>query len=84
MTDSNSVMVRASASGAGGRGFDLGPGHTKDFKNGTSGLPCLALSIIKQALASLLSKQNIASLTSHVLYEKVRKKGPKIINVCIH
>ena len=36
-TDSDSVMVRASASGAGGRGFDPGPGHTKDFKNGTSG-----------------------------------------------
>ena len=35
--DSDSVMVRASASVAGGRGFDPGPGHTKDFKNGTSG-----------------------------------------------
>ena len=35
--DSYSVMVRASASEAGGRGFDPGPGHTKDFKNGTSG-----------------------------------------------
>ena len=34
---SDSVMVRASASGAGGRGFNPGPGHTKDFKNGTSG-----------------------------------------------
>ena len=30
-------MVRASALGAGGRGFNPGPGHTKDFKNGTSG-----------------------------------------------
>ena len=28
-------MVRTSASGAGGRGFDPGPDHTKDFKNGT-------------------------------------------------
>ena len=37
ITDSDSVMVRASASGAGGRGFDPGPGHTKAFKNGTSG-----------------------------------------------
>ena len=37
LTDFDSVMVRASASGAGGRGFDPGPGHTKDFKNGTSG-----------------------------------------------
>ena len=35
--DSDSVMVRASALGAGGRGFDPGPGHTKDFKNGTIG-----------------------------------------------
>ena len=31
-TDSDGVMVRASASGAGGRGFDPGPDHTKDFK----------------------------------------------------
>ena len=54
-------MVRTSASGAGGRGFDPGPGHTKELW-----LPCLALSIIRQALASLLPKQNIASLTSHV------------------
>ena len=37
LTDFDSVMVRASASGAGGRGFDPGLGHTKDFKNGTSG-----------------------------------------------
>ena len=37
ITDSNSIMVRASALGEGGRGFDPGPGHTKDFKNGTSG-----------------------------------------------
>ena len=58
-TDTDSVMVRASASGAGGRGFDPGPGHTKDFKNGTSGYLALALSIIRQALASLLPKQNI-------------------------
>ena len=36
-TDSDSVMVRASDSGAGGRGFDPEPGHTKDLKNGTSG-----------------------------------------------
>ena len=61
-------MVRTSASGAGGRGFDPGPGHTKDFKNGTSG--CLAwrsaFKMIRQALASLLPKQNIALLTSHV------------------
>ena len=26
-------MVRASASGAGGRGFDPGPSHTKDIIN---------------------------------------------------
>ena len=29
---SDSVIVRASASGAGCRGFDPGPDHTKDFK----------------------------------------------------
>ena len=27
-----SVLVRTSASGAGGRGFDHGPDHTKDLK----------------------------------------------------
>ena len=31
-TDSDSVMVRASASEAAGHVFDPGPGHTKDFK----------------------------------------------------
>ena len=30
-------MDRASTLGAGGRGFDPAPGHTKDFKTGTSG-----------------------------------------------
>ena len=29
------LVVRASASRSGGRGFELRPGHTKDFKNGT-------------------------------------------------
>ena len=33
---SNSSAGRASALGAGGTGFNPGPGHTKDFKNGTS------------------------------------------------
>ena len=33
----NSVMVRASALEAQGRGFDPGPHHTKDVKNGISG-----------------------------------------------
>ena len=36
-TGPNSVMDRVSALGAGGRGFDPGPGHTKGIKNGTSG-----------------------------------------------
>ena len=34
---SDSANGRASASGAGGRGFGPGPLHTKDIKNGTSG-----------------------------------------------
>ena len=29
------LVVRASASRSGGRGFEPRPGHTKDFKNGT-------------------------------------------------
>ena len=33
----DSTNGRASASGAGGRGFDPGPRHTKGVKNGTSG-----------------------------------------------
>ena len=36
VTGPDSVMVRASASGTGGRGFDPGPRYTKDAKNGTS------------------------------------------------
>ena len=37
LTDPDSANGRAFASGAGGRGFDPGPGHTKGVKNGTSG-----------------------------------------------
>ena len=33
----DSANGRASASGAGGHGFDPGPRHTKGVKNGTSG-----------------------------------------------
>ena len=36
-TGPDSANGRASASGAGGPGFDLGPRHTKGVKNGTSG-----------------------------------------------
>ena len=45
-------------------------------------LPCLVLSIIRQALASLLLT-NIAQLTLQHLHKKVQKI-PIIINVCIH
>ena len=94
---------RASASGAGGRGFKSRPRHTKGVKNGTSGYlawcsltfvrrreasACLimlstVLSIIRQALASLLLT-NVAQLTSQHLQKEVRKKSLIIINVCIH
>ena len=37
LTSPDSVIVRASASGVGDRGFDPGPRHTKDDKNCTSG-----------------------------------------------
>ena len=37
ITGPDSANGRASASGAGGRGFDPGPRHTKGVKNGTSG-----------------------------------------------
>ena len=57
MTGPDSVMAKASASEAGGRGFDPGPRHTKDVKNGTSGyLAWRSACIIRQALASLLQK----------------------------
>ena len=36
-TGPDSANGRASASGAGGCGFDPGPCHTKGIKNGTSG-----------------------------------------------
>ena len=37
VTGPDTANGRASASGAGGRGFDPGPRHTKGVKNGTSG-----------------------------------------------
>ena len=37
LTGPNIANGRASASGAGGRGFDTRPRHTKGIKNGTSG-----------------------------------------------
>ena len=54
MTGPDSVMVRASASEAGGRGFESGPRHTKDVKNGTSGYLAWRSAFIRLALASLL------------------------------
>ena len=50
-------MVRASASEAGGRGFESGPRHTKDVKNGTSGYLAWRSAFIRLALASLLPKR---------------------------
>ena len=49
----DSSSGRASASGAGGRRFETRPRHTKGVKKWYRWLPCLALSIIRQALASL-------------------------------
>ena len=57
LTGPDSVMVRASASEAGGRGFESGPRHTKDVKNGTSGYLAWRPAFIRLALASLLSKR---------------------------
>ena len=54
-TGPDSVMVRASASGAGGGRFEPGPRHTKDGKNGTSGYLAWCSAFIRQALASLFS-----------------------------
>ena len=56
-TGPDSVMVRASASEAGGRGFKSGPRHTKDVKNGTSGYLAWRSAFIRLALASLLPKK---------------------------
>ena len=72
---------RASASGAGGRGFDSRPRHTKGVKI----VPVATLlSIIRQTLASLLLT-NIAKLTSQHLPKKDKsEKSPIIINDCIH
>ena len=52
---------RASASGAGDRVFESKPRHTKSVKM-VQWLPCLTLTIMSHALASLLT--NIAQLTS--------------------
>ena len=57
ITGPDSVMVRASASEAGGRGFESGPRHTKDVKNGTSGYLAWRSAFIRLALASLLPKR---------------------------
>ena len=48
----------------GGCGFDPGPHHTKDVKNGTSGYLAWRSAFIRQVLASLLS-----------LKKKKKKKG---------
>ena len=63
-TDSDSVMVRASASGAGGRGFDPGPGHTKDFKNGTSGYKLLGTQHYKASTGFSSPKKQKYSITN--------------------
>ena len=58
----DSASDRMSALGVGGRRLKTWPCILNAFKNGTSGwLPCLVLSIIRQALALL-------SLISHNLY----------------
>ena len=53
----DSVMVRASASEAGGHGFEPGPRHTKDVKNGTSGYLAWRSAFIRLALASPKDKK---------------------------
>ena len=53
----DSVMVRASASEAGGRGFESGPRLTKDVKNGTSGY------LIHKASTGFSSPQKIKKIT---------------------
>ena len=49
------VVERPFHRGKGGRRFDTRPRHTKGVKMYTR-LPCLELSIMRQALASLLSQ----------------------------
>ena len=55
-----SLMVRASASGAGGRGFDPQPRQTKVFKTGSSGFPSwimgIALRLARQCVDNGLVK----------------------------
>ena len=69
-------MVRASASGAEGRGFNFGPGHTKDFINGTS----IALSIERQELASVL--QTTTSVIGRLCVFGVLPMVPLVSNIC--
>ena len=59
------------------------PCHAKGIKNGTCGywLPCLVLSIIRQALASLLIT-NIAQLTLQHLQKSPKKKSDD--NQCLY
>ena len=59
-------MVRASASGAGGRGFDPGPGHTKDFKNGTIVAALLGVQHYKASTGFSSPKTKYSITISHV------------------
>ena len=77
-------MVRASASGAGCRGFDPGPGHSKDL------VPVATLLGAQHYKASTgfsspKTKYSIINIAC-LIYKSPNnnKKGPKIINVCIH
>ena len=51
----DSANGRASASGAGGCGFDPGPRHTKNVKNGTSGYLAWRSALYKASTGSSLT-----------------------------
>ena len=57
-----SSIDRALASSAGGTGFEPRPGHTKDFKNGSNCLSCLAFGTLKQKLRNVWGTLKIPGL----------------------
>ena len=72
ITGPDSANGRASASGAGGRGFDPGPRHTKSLKMvPVATLPCLALSIIRQELAHLSLTTNTTNIAQKLTKKKL-------------
>ena len=72
MTGPDSANGRKAASGAGGRGFDPWPRHTKGVKM-LPVVPLFALSIMRQALTLL----SLTTNTTHIAQKLTKKQTNK-------